>query len=132
MARSRNRRASSPRIPLRMTGKDKIGHGGQHLEAQRAQSRHQFLPRSHNGPAGLFEVCPVFHGRHRAGDGKTIEGVGIETVLHPLQGFDESRVPDGETHPETGRERDLERVWMISRLGYRATSGTTDSPPKST
>ena len=61
-----------------------------------------------------------------------VDGVGIETILDPLQPVDQLATADGETTRNPASERDLDRVWTTSTLSCRAINGMADSPPKST
>src|SRR5471032_85458 len=91
------------RIVLRMVGKDKIGLRRQDLEAHSGQFKRQLFAAVDHGLPRLLEIDFVTERRHGAGQRQAVQRIGIETVLDPLQRFDQVRVAQRETHAQTSQ-----------------------------
>src|SRR6185436_12356437 len=51
----------------------------------------------------LLKPCIVLDGRDCTRDGEAIKGIGIETVLHPLQRLDQGALANGKSDSQSGQ-----------------------------
>ena len=72
-----------------MAGENEVCGRGQHLETESPQFADQLFAGSDDGLAGLLEILAILEGGDRTGDRQPVQRVGIETVLDPLQRFDQ-------------------------------------------
>ncbi len=87
----------------RVTGEDEIGLRRQHLEAQGLQASGHFFPGTDDPGPRLLEIGPIVDGRHGPDDGQPVEGIGVETVLDPLEALDQFALPHREPDPQPGQ-----------------------------
>ncbi|MCY1260240.1 hypothetical protein D9M70_84830 [compost metagenome] len=102
---------------LRMTGEDEVGRRRQHFEAQPAQFADQLLAAVDHRAAGLLEVFLVLEGGHRTGQRQTIQRIGVEAVLHPLQRLDQVLVADRQADAQAGQRARLGQGLRHQQVG---------------
>ena len=95
------------RVVLRMAHEQEVGGGRQHLEAEAGQFAGQPFAAGHHPAPGLVEPLAVAHRGGGAHQRQPVQRIGVETVLHPAQAFDQRRLADREADPQAGQRARL-------------------------
>src|SRR3954452_1816570 len=85
--------------PASMAREDEVGERRQHLEAKLSKVSGQGFAACDDTSTGVSEPALVLDRGDGAGDREAIDGIGVETVLHPFQRFDQRSLADGKTNP---------------------------------
>ena len=103
-------------------GKNEIGLGRQDLEVQRFEFGDEAFPAGDDFPPACLEPRLILDRRRRGELRQTIERIGIETVLDPLQRLDQrplsQREADAQTCKRTGFRQGLNDK-QIGMRGYQ-------------
>jgi len=97
--RWRSAAARSAPLRLRWRAKTKLASDGNHFEAELSEIAGQGFPACDDAGTGVSEPAIILDRGDGTGDREAIDGVGVETVLHPFQRFDQRSLADGKTNP---------------------------------
>ncbi len=92
---------------LRVAGEDEVRCRRQHFEAFALQLFDQRLATFDDLVAGRLEVLAVLESCRTTHIGHTVQRIGVEAVLDPLQRFDQIRMPHRQADTQTGQRARL-------------------------
>src|SRR5260221_463408 len=100
-----------------VTDKHEVRSRGDDVEIQFLETGNQALAAFDDPAPGIFEIGLILHCRHGTRLGEAIQRIGIETVLHPVQGLDKIRMAYRVTDAKPGKRTRLGQGMRHQQVG---------------